>query len=346
MKAIRHILALLAIAGGLASCDKNNPADLPAAATERTIVYAVDSSEGRKDLKSDAEWDAMLDHFCNSAQEGHSVTFYSVTPAPALSVKGTKKETVTYSTTSREEMKEWMKAREKEGRTVNVTYDSGSGTWNGTAYTSAPHPEVSNDCYTGTITLVSMPALENRTPSERVLALRLNADTTMLLSLGGTLLTVEEGELVLTDGMEMTICGALSSHSDLNGVAFFVLDMSNPAQGSVVGKWSLDCIIATDYDGGAGGNTVLYVPENATETLVYELVADGTATLSGAEETTQTGSWSISDDGMLCCDLLVPDGGCWDINWLTASTMILTSTRTAESGHSVAYQLELHSLAE
>ena len=41
-------------------------------------------------------------------------------------------------------MKRWMAQMEDEGMTVTVTYDPATGTWNGTAYATAPQPPVGN----------------------------------------------------------------------------------------------------------------------------------------------------------------------------------------------------------
>ena len=85
-------------------------------------------------LETEAEWQALLDRFCEYAEEGSEVTFYN---ANHKATKSTTKEAVTYSTTDREEMKRWMAQMEDEGKTVTVTYDSGTGTWTGVAYLNA-----------------------------------------------------------------------------------------------------------------------------------------------------------------------------------------------------------------
>lgn len=342
MKKIKYILATLALAITLAACDKTPVTDTENA--DRTIVYAVDAIEARQELTSDAEWDAMLDHFCNYAQEGHSVTFFNIAiPSPSSTAKSAPdKETLTFSTTDRAEMKAWMKAREKEGRTVNVTYDSGSGTWNGTAYATAPHPEASSDCYSGTVTLVDMPDLEGRTPYMQVMALQTSPDSTLLIAIAGTLLTVEEGEVVLTDGAEVTLCGLLSTETDRQGNPFLVLDLSYPAQGSIIGTWAVTSLLQTEFTSSLDITSTLYLPGD--EPLIYELQDNGTAVLSGSGEQTRYGTWSISDEGQLCCDLLIGGGGCWDIKWLTDETLIITKTALDASGHLVDYQVEMHAL--
>lgn len=88
-------------------------------------------------LETDAEWQALLDRFCEYAEEGSEVTFYNANHKAA---KSATKEAVTYSTTDREEMKRWMAQMEDQGMTVTVTFDPNTGTWNGTAYATAPSP--------------------------------------------------------------------------------------------------------------------------------------------------------------------------------------------------------------
>ena len=107
---------------------------------ERVILYAVGNSENRQTLDTEAEWDALLDQLCDQAHAGNEVTFYNISQTTYLhgSAKGADKESRTITTTSREEIKDWMKTMEKEGHTVKVTYDDNSGTWHGEAYATAP----------------------------------------------------------------------------------------------------------------------------------------------------------------------------------------------------------------
>lgn len=96
-------------------------------------------------LETEAEWQALLDRFCDWAEEGSTVTFYRPGTQPSrLHAGGTPahptKDATTFSTTDREEMKRWMAQMEDEGMTVTVTFDSNTGTWNGTAYATAPQP--------------------------------------------------------------------------------------------------------------------------------------------------------------------------------------------------------------
>ena len=103
---------------------------------ERDIVYTVAEQTTSVHLETEAEWQLLLDHFCDYAEGGSSVTFHNAKSAN----KSATKEAVTYSTTDREAMKRWMAQMEDEGKTVTVTFDPATGTWNGVAYANAPQP--------------------------------------------------------------------------------------------------------------------------------------------------------------------------------------------------------------
>ncbi len=111
---------------------------------ERVIVYTVGQSESQRALANEAEWDALLDQLCDQAQNGIEVAFYNMSPTTYHIGKSTNgpKNTVSFSTTSRDEIKAWMKEMEEQGRTVKVTYDSATGTWSGVAYTTMAHTAI------------------------------------------------------------------------------------------------------------------------------------------------------------------------------------------------------------
>ena len=111
---------------------------------KRVIVYTVGQTENRQNLDTEGEWDSLLDVLCNQAQNGNKVTFYNMDQTTYLTGNkaGNTKAAKTFSTTNRDEMKEWMKKMEAEGRTVVVTYND--GTWTGTAYATAPPATTSN----------------------------------------------------------------------------------------------------------------------------------------------------------------------------------------------------------
>ena len=143
MKHTLRITALLAALLMFSACEKENNG---ITTNERTIVYTVDESTTTVHLKTEAEFDALLEQFCDYAEGGSTVSFYNALTPPIPPRGGTKggvstKDAVQYSTTSREEMKRWMRRMEDEGKTVTVTYDRETGTYNGIAYATAPQPE-------------------------------------------------------------------------------------------------------------------------------------------------------------------------------------------------------------
>lgn len=113
--------------------------------TVRDITYTIAPAASAIDnattttihLETEAEWQELLDRFCDYAEEGSEVTFYN---ANQIATKSATKDATTFSTTDREEMKRWMAQMEDAGMTVTVSYDPNTGTWNGTAYATAPSP--------------------------------------------------------------------------------------------------------------------------------------------------------------------------------------------------------------
>ena len=150
MKTTAKLFSLMATVLMLAACKPENIEVLH----ERDITYYLLGSSEYSDnseysepttvhLTTEAEFDALLEQFCNYAEGGSTVTFHNSVPSGSPARKAAK-EATTYSTTSREEMKAWMRQMEDQGKTVTVTYDPATGTWNGTAYANAPQPPVSN----------------------------------------------------------------------------------------------------------------------------------------------------------------------------------------------------------
>ena len=137
MKHLMRFTTLMAAVLLFAACNKDKD-DLR---HERDIVYTVAEQTTSVHLTTEAEWQQLLDHFCDYAEGGSSVTFRNAKSAN----KSATKEAVTYSTTDREEMKRWMAQMEDAGKTVTVTYDTASGTYNGMAYATAPQPHTDSN---------------------------------------------------------------------------------------------------------------------------------------------------------------------------------------------------------
>ncbi|MBR4506092.1 MAG: hypothetical protein IKP21_04890 [Bacteroidales bacterium] len=155
----RFYILLAAVLCCLTACEKNPESS----DKQRDITYTVTTVGTQRaasavdktttvHLETEAEWQALLDRFCDYAENGSVVTFYG-TQAP-LPAKGgpsqagslrTTKDATTFSTTDREAMKRWMAQMEDEGMTVTVSFDPNTGTWNGTAYATAPQPDPISD---------------------------------------------------------------------------------------------------------------------------------------------------------------------------------------------------------
>lgn len=302
MKTKIRLFALMAAVVAFAACNKNDdvrptPTGVPEVQNERTIVYAVGHSEGRTTLKTDSEWDAMLDRMCTMAAEGNTVTFFNM--GARANAKGVTKEEVRFTTGDRQEMKEWMKEREKEGMTVSVSYDDKTGQWSGVAHASAAIRQDLVDCYAGYITCVEMPATGDPMMDGALVPALVTADSTvMILKKDGYIMMC--GGQMGDDSMEMALCGTLTTCQDIAGNDYLVLDISETRAEFIVGSWRM-------ADGA-----------------VYTLADNGSATLTQADGTTQSATLSIGDEGTLCCELL-PGGGCWMIHWISATMMIISN---------------------
>ena len=140
MKTTIKLLALLTAVFALVACNKEKEDVTPITPIhERDITYTVDSTTTTVHLTTEAEFDDLLDLFCDYAEDGSEVSFHN---ANISNAKGpSDKESVSYSTADREAMKRWMRARESEGMTVTVKYDNKTGEYVGNAYKTAPQPQ-------------------------------------------------------------------------------------------------------------------------------------------------------------------------------------------------------------
>lgn len=264
---IRFTLILAAVAITFAACEKDEPiidngssnvvVDNPA--IERVILYSVGTSETRRTLARESEWDALLEQFCEQTLDGSEVTFYNINPTTYLQASGKSgaKENRNISTSNREELKTWMKEMERQGLTVRISYDDNTGTWNGVAYVTAP------------------------------------------------------------------ACNTM---------------------GDILGTWHFSCMVVTHV--GTDGNLIgsdLYEPEAGGGTMYYTFADNGTVTMTmhGIDGTTATDSstWSLSDDGMLCSELM-PNGVNWNVNWISSGTMILSHSNLGTEEGDYLYQLQ------
>ena len=264
---IKITLLLTALAVSFVACEKDNTAAVDAnndtnvnmVKKDRVIIYTVGNDENRQTLRTEAEWDSMLEQLCDQAYNGSEVTFYNISAKARLSAdkKNGTKDNRTITTDSREEMKQWMKAMEKQGLTVHVTYNENSGTWHGEAYETTP---------------------------------------------------------------------------------------SNSTSCTIVGTWHLSRIVVSQLDSaGQSISSDLYEPDTNGGSMYYTFLADGTMSLTingmGGIPASDSSTWSLSDDGILSCELL-PNGVAWNVNWITHTTMIFSRTALGTEDGNQYYQLQ------
>lgn len=237
MKIANRLIVLLAALLTFSACTKENEIALHdrdftytvdnISLHVRDITYTVGNNTTTVHLTTDAEWQTLLDRFCNYAQDGKSVTFQN---SKKVSKRATK-DAVTYNTTNREEMKRWMAKMEEQGKTVTVTYDPGTGTWNGTAYTAPPtNPEPQGDYISGVLGNAPIPMLTmsaDEEPTGLGWTLQMG-DTAIWLVTGGNFITVEGPTLTLDDttyniNESVTLCGRCYGILDYYGYFFPIL---------------------------------------------------------------------------------------------------------------------------
>lgn len=145
------ILASL-LAFGLSSCRHTENEGTP-----HHIIYAVQNANTYAGPMSNPEtltfvdddaWNQQLESFLDYVQAGNTVTFYNADNAlfmqngPAMKQKSASgsspKSSTSIKTRDRNEMKEWCRRMEQEGRTVVMDYDRNTGTWSGYAYALPP----------------------------------------------------------------------------------------------------------------------------------------------------------------------------------------------------------------
>ena len=143
-------------------------------------------------------------------------------------------------------------------------------------------------------------------------------------------------------GDTATLSGQLMVIEDLDSTPLLVLDITTTNPATVVGSWQYTCL--TEY---AMGNGLDYlnmvtqsIPEENGNNIYFTFNSDGTATRTVGNSSTLSvsGNWSL-ENGHFCCDLPDMSGDCWDIVWLTSSTMIIT--RTDNTNGEAIYQMML-----
>ena len=251
MKYIKNLSTFIALLVIAAACGKDEPAtpSTPAAVSHnRDIFYTVSSesdfsgfSGNTVHLSTEEEWDALLDSFCTHAQLGERVSFRNTGSSASTKLKSSSKDThASISTTSRTEIKRWMKEMEQAGKTVNVTFDERTGTWNGTAYDSLSPQDNSGTAasHDGTVIFLPPPQMGDFLMDGIVLALQESDNEVYIITIQGMMLLLDsdipEETLALIQGYRASFTGVASTHYDINGVAFKTLDVEVDDDGILI----------------------------------------------------------------------------------------------------------------
>lgn len=134
------------------------------------------------------------------------------------------------------------------------------------------------------------------------------------------------------------------SNGTWNGVAY----ASAPPAATmaiIVGEWHFSRLVIKpmDADGQLQEGETL-IPDFNGGSMFYNFYEDGTMSLTvnniDGTSYTDNSTWSLSDDGKLCSELLPNGGGCWDINWISANTLVLSRPDFGTEDGDFLYQLE------
>lgn len=230
-KILISVIGLIGVIG-MMGCEKEKVTGSDEQSVIRDIYYAVGPSflsGSSAHLTTEAEWDALLDNFCNFAKEGEQVIFCGENHPQA---KGNASDTpTTISTSDREELKVWMKEMEKAGKTVQITYNEDNGTWSGRAYANlGQNNSQEPQMYTGTLDFVSTPVLEEPPLGGSVWAMHVGNDSTLIITVHGMMMWNENetptDDMALLIGAEVILEGVVNTHTDLNGDTFMTLDIN------------------------------------------------------------------------------------------------------------------------
>ena len=128
-----------------------------------------------------------------------------------------------------------------------------------------------------------------------------------------------------------------------NGMAYATAPPTSTSS-TIVGTWHFTCSVVNHIGpNGTLTGSDLYVPEDGGGSMYYTFYDDGTITLSitGMDGTTatETSTWTLSIDGKLSSDLL-PNGTCWDVNWITDNTLIMSRADLGTEEGDIVYQLQ------
>ena len=119
---------------------------------------------------------------------------------------------------------------------------------------------------------------------------------------------------------------------------------SSTTLNTVVGTWHFSCSVVSQIDpNGSLVSSDLYVPEEGGGSMYYTFYENGTMTLTingvGGTTATDNSTWTLNGEGELCCELL-PNGDCWNVNWITENSMIISRADLGTMEGDILYQLQ------
>lgn len=227
-KILISVIGLIGVIG-MMGCEKEKVTGSDEQSVIRDIYYAVGPSflsGSSAHLTTEAEWDALLDNFCNFAKEGEQVIFCGENHPQA---KGNNSDTPTsITTTDREELKVWMKEMEKAGKTVQITYNKDNGTWNGRAYANLGSNDTQEaQSYNGSLVFVPAPVLEEPPMGGVVWAMQVSADSTLIITLHGMMMWNDSisDDMRLIEGATVMLEGVAGTYTDLQGTTYRILEV-------------------------------------------------------------------------------------------------------------------------
>ena len=215
--------------------------DIFYAVADSPVVAVMGGSGTTVHLTTEAEWDTLLDRFCDYAAAGEQVVYCSARATgkghgqPSIA----KDTPTTITTANRDELKTWMKEMERAGKSVRVTYNEGNGTWSGMAYANLrpQDDQTAARAYSGVIAFVPTPAVDNPPTGGRVMALQVSDDTTYMITVYGMLMWIDadapDEALAALEGSQATFTGVAAEHDDTNGGTFLSLDLEVPDDGII-----------------------------------------------------------------------------------------------------------------
>lgn len=128
-----------------------------------------------------------------------------------------------------------------------------------------------------------------------------------------------------------------------NGTAYATSPASNTSE-LIVGTWHFVSLtsIETDANGNIS-NDELFFPEHDQGAMFYTFSDNGTVTLTVEPleglEFSDEAEWTLSENGELYCELL-PNKANWNVNWISTSTMIISSNIAESGNNNITYQIK------